>query len=41
MSCSANYYLKWNSRLDSTLQTETADLLQLRTIKKCRKISLC
>jgi hypothetical protein len=22
MSCSADYYLKWNSRLDSTLQTE-------------------
>ena len=22
MSCSADYYLEWNSRLDSTLQTE-------------------
>ncbi len=22
MSCSADYYVEWNSRLDSTLQTE-------------------
>jgi hypothetical protein len=39
MSCSADYYLEWNSQLDSTLQTEpkTADFLQLRTIKKMRE----
>jgi hypothetical protein len=37
MSCSADYYLEWNSQLDSTLQT--GPKRQIFCAKKCAKIS--
>jgi hypothetical protein len=41
MSCSADYYLEWNSRLDSTLQTEPKwQISAFQTIKNCENILL-
>jgi hypothetical protein len=42
MSCSANHYLEWNSRLDSTLQTEPKRQIFCNSDHKKRaKISFC
>jgi hypothetical protein len=41
MSCSADYYLEWNSRLDQLYkQTLTADFLQLETLQMRENILL-